>query len=106
MKEKIKTVEDYFKEKIVTGDFEIIEKEKYTFNVRVDGKYDFIIWVANRTENRKIEVGSYMIIELTQKEREKLHSVLSEEIRQYEKDVLREDKLAEFKRLQKELGLE
>jgi hypothetical protein len=47
MEIKIKEVQDYFKAKMLAGEFEMLDVETYQCSIRIDGKYDFFIWTAN-----------------------------------------------------------
>lgn len=44
---KIKEVHDYFKNKIVSGDFTEKNIDSYRMSILVDGKYPFTVWIAN-----------------------------------------------------------
>jgi len=47
MEAKIKEVQDYFKSKLVNGDYTPIEFTPNYVRVIVDGKFNFIIWIGN-----------------------------------------------------------
>ena len=47
METKIKEVQDYFKNKLLSGDFKIIKQDQYSVTVEVDSKYNFELWTAN-----------------------------------------------------------
>ena len=47
MKDQIKQVHDYFRDKIVNGDYEIIKLEQHTADILIDGEYKFTLWIAN-----------------------------------------------------------
>ena len=44
---RIQEISNYFKQKIVDGDYEITDIEPCTVSVLVDGKYEFVLWVSN-----------------------------------------------------------
>ena len=46
LKSKIKELNDYFVEKLVNGEYKVVESGKYTVVVNIDG-YKFNIWIAN-----------------------------------------------------------
>ena len=47
MKEKIKEIQDYFKDKILSEDFEVSEVSEHVTTLLVDGEYKFNIWTGN-----------------------------------------------------------
>ena len=47
IEETLKELGNYFKNKIISGDFEFKKCTEYLATVRVDDKYDFDIWIAN-----------------------------------------------------------
>ena len=46
LKSRIKELNDYFVEKLVNGEYEVVESDKYKIMVNVNG-YKFNIWIAN-----------------------------------------------------------
>jgi len=49
MKTKISEVQQYFKNKIVNGDYDVVTFETNHVKVKVDNEFDFIIWTGNST---------------------------------------------------------
>ena len=47
MEKQIKNLQDYFKRKILKGDFEVKEFKEQYIVIIVDSKYIFNLWVAN-----------------------------------------------------------
>lgn len=47
MKQQIDEVCNYFKSKLVSGDFDVKDSQQHTVEVEVDGEYRFHIWTAN-----------------------------------------------------------
>lgn len=47
MKTKISEVQDYFKNKIINGDYEVVSFEPNYVKVQIDSQFDFIIWTGN-----------------------------------------------------------
>ena len=47
METKIKEVQDYFKQKILNEEFEILEVTEHYVQIKIDNKYQFTIWIAN-----------------------------------------------------------
>ena len=46
LKSRIKELNDYFVEKLVNGEYEVVESDKYKIMVNVNG-YKFNIWISN-----------------------------------------------------------
>ena len=47
MEEKIKEVQDYFKSKILAGEFELLSTDEWHCEIQIDKKYNFHFWMAN-----------------------------------------------------------
>lgn len=45
--ETLKQLGQYFKEKILAGDYEFIEADQHTATIKIDGEFRFELWVAN-----------------------------------------------------------
>jgi len=81
MKDKIQEVHDYFKNKLINGEFIVTSPSKYTIGVRVDDMYDFILWVGNFALPLTVALTnydiSYMNITFSEEDRFKLHKILT-----------------------------
>lgn len=108
MKKQIKKVQDYFKSKILSNDFEILNVEEYTLELMIDSEYKFIIWIGNIEipESRKPYSGklSFMDVNLTDEEAIKFNELLLPVIKKFRKETLLEQKRKELERLQNELS--
>ena len=73
--EKIKEIQDYFRKKIVDGDYEMmIKPDAYSCVILVDGKYEFAIWLSNGATNVELYVdpaGHRFVIDIYFSEKEK-----------------------------------
>jgi hypothetical protein len=47
VKAALKEVNDYFRDKIVVGDYTVEERGERTYKLIIDGKYTFNLWIAN-----------------------------------------------------------
>ena len=47
MEEKIKEVQDYFKSKILAGEFELLSTDEWHCEIEIDKKCVFTFWMAN-----------------------------------------------------------
>ncbi len=108
MKTKIKEVQNYFKRKMLSGEFVIADVEEYSIDLLIDDEYKFIIWIGNVNipETRKLHSGrlSFIAIELSDDEAIKLNEILLPAINKFRKQTLLEQKRREFERLQNELN--
>ena len=108
MKKQIKKVQDYFKSKMLSNDFEILNVEEYTLELVIDSEYKFIIWTGNTNipESRKPYSGklSFMDIGMTNEEAIKFNDLLLPAINKFRKETLLEQKRKELERLQNELS--
>ena len=59
MKNSIDEVQGYFKNKIITGQYDVIEIDTYTIKILIDEEYIFNLWIANDGFN----FGTYECIE-------------------------------------------
>lgn len=103
MEAKIKEVQDYFKNKLLSNNFEVQETRECTIDLLVDSKYLFVIWTGNLhlTKYRKnySNTLSFMDLEFTDDESIELTKILRPIILKYKKDVLIEEKKQELERL-------
>ncbi len=105
METKIQEVQDYFKNKILEGDFKLIQIEQYECTLLIDSKYPFQVWLGNfdRPELRYITKTSFMNIELNDAECIYLHGLIQFDIRHYRTSKLIDEKLQEVRELKAEL---
>jgi len=47
MEKKIKEINNYFRDKIVKGDYEVKTKGTHTWSIIIDEKYHFGLWICN-----------------------------------------------------------
>lgn len=109
MKEKIIEVENYFKSKLLSNDFEIKEIKECTLSLSIDNKYIFTIWIGNFDLDNYIELYeggfNYISLKFNLKEKVKLKSVIKKPVNEWRRNVLLREKRKEFNRLKKELSL-
>lgn len=110
IKEKIKEVEDYFKDKISNGDFEIKGCSEFTVQILIDNQYSFNLWVANDPKtgfnfyyHTSDEEKGITFSFNTEKERLKAWRKVKPLVEGYRNSVLKVKKEKELKRLQKEI---
>lgn len=112
MKTKIKEVHDYFRDKLIKGDFKVrLIKEHYILLI-IDGKYLFVIWSANeafaiRTESCYINSCfeySFMNLNLREKDKKAIWGKIKPIIKKHNDTVVLKAKELEFEKLKKELN--
>ena len=90
MKTQIKKVQDYFKSKMLSKDFEILNVGEYTLELLIDSEYKFTIWTGNLDipESRRLYSGdlSFMDVNMTDKEAIKFNELLLPTINKFRKE--------------------
>ena len=112
-KKKIKEVHDYFRDKLVTGDFEVKKIEEYTISLIIDKEYLFRIWTATEdfgiqtygTGTDAMKKNSFMSITFREKDKKALWSKLKPIIKKHNDTVILAEKKRTFEQLKKELEL-
>ena len=110
MKDQIKQVQEYFKNKIIEGDFEIKEIEEHTISLVIDGEYYFKMWIANGKDHYRQYYNSFEVREnfiylpkFNQKDMHKAFSKVRKPIKSYLDGKLLQEKKQAIKKLQEEL---
>ena len=107
MKEKIEEVQQYFKNKLLSGDFEITEISENLCKIKVDSEYIFTIWIGNLIKySTTVKPWNYgyndMIVNLTDDESIQFQSILKTPVLEYHKNTLINKKREELENLIKE----
>ena len=111
IEDKLQDVTDYFKNKIIAGEFEFKKCGEHTAEVLIDGKYEFHLWIANEPKNNfDFYRSSFFITESadflkfrTQKERMAGWRQVKPYVLDYKRNVLKREKQKQLNRLKKEL---
>ena len=109
----IKLLRTYFIDKISKGDFEVIDKSEHTIRIKIDGQYYFTLWWANgadyvgfyKCEAFDDEQDLVTFQKLSLKDRRAIWKSLSKIKKEYKEVQLKNQKLAEYNKLKKELNL-
>jgi hypothetical protein len=106
MQKQIKEVQDYFKQKILSREFEITDIGLFTVDILVDGKYKFVLWIGN-SDNAQflklyVNASSFIQFLFAENEKEQLYNLLKDEVNKYKKEVLIKQKEEELKQLRDE----
>jgi len=111
IEQTLNDVENYFKQKIIDGDFEFKKCGEHTATVLIDEKYEFQLWISNEPKNSFDFYDSSFIVKKstdfmsfrTQKERLDGWRQIKPHVQAYKNKVLKREKQKEFNRLKKEL---
>jgi hypothetical protein len=106
---KIKELQDYFINKVIIGDYEIIKIGEYTTLIKIDGLYEFYMWTGGGKNNYDFYETSFLStvnISITMKGLKSkgwvyMKKYLTGEIA---KEAIKE-KMKAFNRLKKELNI-
>jgi hypothetical protein len=107
MQNKIKEVQDYFKNKILKGDFKVTKVDSYYVDILVDDLYEFTFWSGNSNlpETRKQHGFNFMDLGLTTDEVVVIDSLLHKHIIDFKRNELYDVKVKELERLKLELNI-
>jgi len=50
VKAKLKELNDYFRDKIVAGEYEVTERDTHGQKIKIDGEFVFCLWVCNGSD--------------------------------------------------------
>lgn len=105
---KIKEVQDYFKQRIINGEFTVVDCGEHCCIIEID-KYSFSFWIGNGKDYFKQYTSSgdpnFIYLSARNSENRRMYRSLKPHIEQYRKDILNKKKMEEYLKLQKELGL-
>lgn len=108
----IEETANYFRQKILTGDYEFIMCGEHTAKIVVDKKYTFLMWIVNSPKlnfnfykygHLQLEIDKDPLKLRTQKERMTGWRHLKPFVLKYRNGKLKTEKQAELKKLQEEL---
>jgi len=107
LKKQIKEVQDYFKNKIIDGEYKVTKVDDYSIQITIDGEYKFCLWTSNGVSHLRLYEGMFNFVELEFSEAEQtLAFAKCEEARaQAWEEKVRPQKLKQLEKLQKELGI-
>ena len=105
IEKKINEISDYFKNKILAGDFDFIKCDECTARILIDNKYKFELWIANtpkynfRIHGQSIDTTIFNTEFKNQKERIKGYS----KVKPFIQKGLDENKQKEIEALKQQL---
>jgi len=107
---KLEEVSNYFKQKVIKGDFEFKKCDKQTATILINGKYEFDVWIANDPKTSFDFYDGNLFINNnlfpsfdTQKERLAGWRKIKPYVEEYKEKQLKRQKQKEINRLTKEL---
>jgi hypothetical protein len=106
-KETILAVQEYFKQKLINGEFEIKEFSQYVIHIVIDKDFDFALWVSNGSDRLRTYEGedSFMKLIFNEKEKKSVWKNLDKPLADFKNGDLHSQKLAAYENLRKELNL-
>lgn len=105
---KIKEIQNYFINKVKTGDYKFIKSNDYTAEIIIDDKYEFQMWIGVNKDyydfyNSFLFSTSIPISMKGLKSRGWVH--MKKNIKKEDKTAEKRQKMKEFNRLKKELNI-
>jgi len=105
MKKQIKKVQDYFKNKMLSNDFEVENIDEYVISLKIDG-YLFSIWIGNLniegSINQHFMRYNFLDLKITIEESILLHKIIFPAVKIFRKDNLQK-KISEFEKMKNAL---
>lgn len=100
----------YFKGKMIEGDYMFVKCDEYTAEVLVDGKYPVKLWISNNPKNNcniydppTFESHVNLWEFASQKERLKAWRAIKPHVEKHNREILKKEKAAQIARLEAEL---
>lgn len=110
METKIKEVHNYFRDKLINGDFKVDKIKSHEICLIIDNEYLFIIWSANKdygVQTRGADTlnkGSFMDLIFSDKDKKTIWGKLKPIIKKHNDTVILKEKKYQYEKLKKELG--
>jgi len=104
-KNQIKKVQEYFKKKLLNGEYDVVSKREHVWVVTIDHDYKFPIFISTHntaSQFNTVNNESFMNLQLTGEEEDRLSSLMFEQYSVWDKEVLRKERLAKYEELKAE----
>ena len=101
IEKKVSSLNEMFVAKIINGEYEIVEADRFTIVILIGGKYRFSLWIANdwdSFETNSFE-DNFMKLDFSMEHKEELFKRFKE----YSDNLTNEQLLQEKKRYLKEI---
>lgn len=105
MKNKIKEIQDYFKTKIILGEFETVVIEKNVIEIKVDSEFKFALWYYSESDVTQwgSRENSMKLPEFSEEDKKTAYDMFTKIQVKDNDERLNTTKLEQFKKLQSEL---
>jgi len=110
--ERFKEIVEYFKAKLIAGDYEMIECDHRTAHIIIDGKYPFQIWISDPLNYLNFYETSWLVENPneflnidTEDERREAWKNMEPHVRRYRNAHLKYIKEHELSKIQDELDV-
>ena len=109
IEKKASSLNEMFIAKIISGEYETIEADKYTVVILIGDKYKFSLWIANNWDSFKTYYNSenFMTLDFSDKQKEELFKMFRKDLdKLINEQLLKEKKkyLKEIEELESKLG--
>lgn len=110
----LKEVGNYFKRKLIEGDYKFLKCNDCRAEILFDGKYKFDVWIANKPEdnfdfydNNFMNENAKGFMQLTtQKDRITAYRKIKPFVIKCQEGKLKREKMKQFEKLKRELAIE
>jgi hypothetical protein len=108
IEKKIEDIQAYFLNKLINADYEVVRSNGYILWVRIDEKYDFILWIANGPDSLHLYytiddgancVFSFIHIEFSNDDRCKIWNAQIDDINKATKEREAKNEREQYERL-------
>ena len=96
IKDHIGNISSYFIGKILTREFEVLAKDRFTIIIKIDDEFKLYIWIANGASMLHTTSWSDFVILFTEEEKTQIFDVFAPEIQEFI-----DKELIEYNRLKK-----
>lgn len=102
MENKIKEVNDYFKNKVINNEYKVLFVDSFTIHIKIDELYIFALWIANGKEvlgTKNCTFNSFMSLTFNKEEQKKAWVHIKKHINELYGKQKEEEEKREFERL-------
>ena len=108
MKDQIKAVQDYFKNQLIAGKYNLTKLDHYLAVISIEG-YVFTFWIANGLNTFRQYSGpenkNFIQLDPNKEEDQIIWEKLALHIKNFKNEEWRQEKLQQFEKLKAELNL-
>lgn len=109
IEKKVSSLNEMFIAKIMSGEYEVLEADRYTVAICIGSKYEFSLWIANDWDSFKTysRDDNFMKLDFSVKHKEELFKRFKEQADKLINEQLLQEKkrcLKEIEELESKLG--